>query len=85
MAEIASRLRVRTLRDANAGTEPDPVGPAGGLPGRGPLLPSTIGTGCPGGYEPIRVTVSFCFIWSSILNCLVLMVARLHLSYPNFI
>ncbi|KAK3218226.1 hypothetical protein Dsin_012196 [Dipteronia sinensis] len=60
LAEIASRLRVRTLRDANAGVEPAPVAPAprfgtaGSLPGRGPLSSVSVGGGSAVGYEPLR-------------------------------
>ncbi|KAK9271562.1 hypothetical protein L1049_001923 [Liquidambar formosana] len=60
LAEIASRLRVRTLRDANAGVEPAPVGamqgfgPAGSLPGRGPPSSGAIGAGSSGGYEFVK-------------------------------
>lgn len=61
LTEIASRLRARTLRDANVGAEPAPVGPvqlvgvAGGLPSRGPLPSGPVGAGISGGYEPFRV------------------------------
>uniref|UniRef100_A0A5B6YXE0 K Homology domain-containing protein n=1 Tax=Davidia involucrata TaxID=16924 RepID=A0A5B6YXE0_DAVIN len=57
LAEIASRLRARCLRDANAGVEPPPVGPAhgfghaGNLPGGGPHLPGPIRAGRSIGYE----------------------------------
>ncbi|KAH7556869.1 hypothetical protein JRO89_XS11G0004900 [Xanthoceras sorbifolium] len=60
LAEIASRLRARTLRDANAGVEPAPVTPglrfgsAGSLPGRGPLPSVSVGGGSGRGYEPLR-------------------------------
>lgn len=60
LAEIASRLRARTLRDANAGVEPGPVGPVQGfgparsLPGRGPPPSGTMGASSSGGYEPLR-------------------------------
>ncbi|KAL9427626.1 hypothetical protein AB3S75_029750 [Citrus x aurantiifolia] len=60
LTEIASRLRARTLRDANVGAEPAPVGPvqlvgaAGGLPSRGPLPSGPVGAGISGGYEPFR-------------------------------
>lgn len=63
LAEITSRLRVRTLRDTNAGAEPAPVGPthrfglAGHLPGGGPLpTPSAVGAGSSGGYDPLKVS-----------------------------
>ncbi|OMO80197.1 hypothetical protein CCACVL1_13131 [Corchorus capsularis] len=62
LAEIASRLRVRTLRDVNAGAEPAPVGPVHGFgPARSmpngppPAAASAIGPGRSGGYEPFRV------------------------------
>lgn len=60
LTEIASRLRVRTLRDANVGVEPAPVGPgqqvaaAGGLPSRVPPPSGPVGAGISGGYEPLR-------------------------------
>lgn len=60
LAEIASRLRMRTLRDANAGVEPPPVGPVQGyarvrsLPGRGPPPSGGIGAGSSGRYERIK-------------------------------
>ncbi|KAG5227158.1 hypothetical protein OIU78_026369 [Salix suchowensis] len=60
LAEIASRLRSRTLRDANAGTEPGPVGPVPGvgparnLPGRGPQPSGMMAASSSGGYEPRR-------------------------------
>ncbi|XP_034889551.1 KH domain-containing protein At4g18375 isoform X1 [Populus alba] len=60
LAEIASRLRARTLRDANAGTEPGPVGPVPGfgparnLPGRGPQPSGMMAASSSGGYEPLR-------------------------------
>eukprot|EP00257_Ricinus_communis_P015347 XP_015573234.1 KH domain-containing protein At4g18375 [Ricinus communis] len=60
LAEIASRLRVRTLRDVNAGAEPGPVGPIQGfgaarsLPGRGSS--GMMGASSSGGYEPLRDT-----------------------------
>lgn len=53
LVEIASRLRVRTLPDANAGAEP---GPAQSLSGRGPPPSGTMGASNSSGYEPIRVT-----------------------------
>ncbi|XP_031257713.1 KH domain-containing protein At4g18375-like [Pistacia vera] len=58
LAEIGSRLRVRTLRDV--GAEPVPVGPvqrfgsAGSLPGRGPPLSGTMRAGSSGGYDSLR-------------------------------
>ncbi|KAG6743111.1 hypothetical protein POTOM_054057 [Populus tomentosa] len=70
LAEIASRLRARTLRDANAGTEPGPVGPVPGfgparnLPGRGSQPSGMMAASSSGGYEPLRVifvTCSFTF------------------------
>ncbi|GAY43915.1 hypothetical protein CUMW_078220 [Citrus unshiu] len=63
LTEIASRLRARTLRDANVGAEPAPVGPvqlvgaAGGLPSRGPLPSGPVGAGISGGYEPFRARI----------------------------
>ncbi|XP_050227802.1 KH domain-containing protein At4g18375-like [Mercurialis annua] len=60
LSEIASRLRVRTLRDANGGTEPGPVGPGQGfgtarsLPGRGPPPSGMMGPSSSGGYEASR-------------------------------
>ncbi|KAK6266534.1 hypothetical protein QUC31_017371 [Theobroma cacao] len=59
LAEIASRLRVRTLRDVNAGAETAPVGPVSGFgPARsmadGPPPAAAIGPGRSGGYESFR-------------------------------
>ncbi|KAF2299519.1 hypothetical protein GH714_032342 [Hevea brasiliensis] len=60
LTEIASRLRVRTLRDANAGVEPGPVGPVHeyrptqSLPGRGPPPSGIMGASSSGGYKPLR-------------------------------
>ncbi|XVF31604.1 hypothetical protein REPUB_Repub17cG0005500 [Reevesia pubescens] len=59
LAEIASRLRVRALRDVNAGAEPAPVGHVHGFgPARsmsdGPLPAAAIGRCRSGGYEPFR-------------------------------
>ncbi|XP_057965319.1 KH domain-containing protein At4g18375-like [Malania oleifera] len=60
LAEIASRLRTRCLRDANAGVEPPPVGPVqgfgppGSIPGGGPPPPTAIGPGSSGGYELLK-------------------------------
>ncbi|KAF8390127.1 hypothetical protein HHK36_024649 [Tetracentron sinense] len=57
LSEIASRLRVRILRDANAGGEPAPVGPfpefgpSGSFPGRGRPPSGMIETRSTGGYE----------------------------------
>lgn len=63
LAEITSRLRVRTLRDANAGEEHAPTGPPrrfgppGSLPVGGlPPLPSAIIAGSSGRYDPLKVT-----------------------------
>ncbi|TYH44319.1 hypothetical protein ES332_D11G185900v1 [Gossypium tomentosum] len=59
LAEIASRLRVRTLRDVNAGAEPASVGsvrvsgPARNMPD-GPPPAATIGPGYSGGFESFR-------------------------------
>ncbi|KAH1081864.1 hypothetical protein J1N35_021625 [Gossypium stocksii] len=59
LAEIASRLRVRTLREVNAGAEPASVGsirvsgPARNMPD-GPPLAATIGPGYSGGFESFR-------------------------------
>lgn len=63
LAEIASRVRIRTLRDANAGAELTPVGPAQGFgPARGlpsgPPLPNSVGFGSSSGYEPLEVPSS---------------------------
>ncbi|KAJ9147355.1 hypothetical protein P3X46_029529 [Hevea brasiliensis] len=64
LVEIASRLRARTLRDANAGVEPAPVGPVKGfgaarsLPGRGPPPSGIMGASSSSGYEPLRVNFS---------------------------
>lgn len=62
LAEITSRLRVRTLRDANAGEEHAPVGPPhrfgppGSLPVGGlPPPPSAIRAGSSGRYDPLKV------------------------------
>ncbi|KAH0984502.1 hypothetical protein GBA52_011679 [Prunus armeniaca] len=62
LAEITSRLRVRTLRDANAGAEPALVGPArgfglaGSVPGGGPRQPpSAVGAGSSSRYDPLKV------------------------------
>lgn len=64
LAEITSRLRVRTLRDANAGAEPALVGPAhgfglaGSVPGGGPRQPpSAVGAGSSSRYDPLKVTL----------------------------
>lgn len=70
LAEVASRLRVRTLRDANVGAEPASVGPAqrlgsaGSLQGRGPPPSAPVRVGISGGYEPLRVFI-FKFLPSS--------------------
>ncbi|MBA0686519.1 hypothetical protein Goari_014118, partial [Gossypium aridum] len=59
LAEIASRLRVRTLRDVNAGADPASVGsvrvsgPARNMPD-GPPPAATIGPGYSGGFESFR-------------------------------
>ncbi|KAG6659792.1 hypothetical protein CIPAW_03G061000 [Carya illinoinensis] len=61
LAEIASRLRVRTLRDATAGAETAPVGPAqryghaGNMPSRGLPPSGTMGAGNSGRYDPLMV------------------------------
>ncbi|XP_015880572.3 KH domain-containing protein At4g18375 [Ziziphus jujuba] len=60
LAEIASRLRIRTLRDANAGAEHTPIGPAQGFgPARGlpsgPPLPRSVGFRGSNGYDPLEV------------------------------
>ena len=61
LAEIASRLRARCLRDANGGAEPAPVRPvkgfghAGSLPGRGSHPSGSIRAGSSSGYEPLKV------------------------------
>lgn len=57
LAEIASRLRIRCLRDANGGVEPAPVGPVPGfghpgkLPGGLPSSSGALGAGSSGGFE----------------------------------
>ncbi|XP_052195733.1 KH domain-containing protein HEN4-like isoform X2 [Diospyros lotus] len=57
LAEIASRLRTRYLRDANAVVDPAPAGPlrgygpAGSFPGGGPHPPGPVRAGSPSGYE----------------------------------
>ncbi|CAN0926050.1 KH domain-containing protein At4g18375 [Linum grandiflorum] len=59
LAEIASRLRVRTLRDTNAGAEPRPIGPSLGFdPGRNLPGGRTFSSGptrasSSSGYEPV--------------------------------
>ena len=69
MAEIASRLRVRTLRDANSVAEPGPVGPVQGfgpgrsLPGRGFPPSGMMGAGSSGGHETLRVIFPLPFIY----------------------
>ncbi|GFZ15898.1 RNA-binding KH domain-containing protein [Actinidia rufa] len=61
LAEIASRLRARCLRDASGGAEPAPVRPvkgfghAGSLPGRGSYPSGPIRAGSSSGYEPLKV------------------------------
>ncbi|XP_019054254.1 PREDICTED: KH domain-containing protein HEN4-like [Nelumbo nucifera] len=69
LSEIASRLRVRTLRGSNAAVEPPPpppppsmgpfqgFGPSGNFPVRGPPGPppsSIIGAGSSGGYDHMK-------------------------------
>ncbi|KAA8547806.1 hypothetical protein F0562_004235 [Nyssa sinensis] len=60
LAEIASRLRARCLRDVNAGVEPAPVGPvhgfgpAGNLHGGGPRPSNLLRAGSSGGYELLK-------------------------------
>ncbi|PSS33600.1 KH domain-containing protein [Actinidia chinensis var. chinensis] len=60
LAEIASRLRARCLRDASGGAEPAPVRPvkgfghAGSLPGRGSNPSDPIRAGSSSGYEPLK-------------------------------
>ncbi|THG21199.1 hypothetical protein TEA_021434 [Camellia sinensis var. sinensis] len=57
LAEVASRLRARCLRDANAGAEPATVGPvkgfgpAGSLPGGGPRPSGPVRPGSSSGFE----------------------------------
>lgn len=75
LAEIASRLRVRTLRDANAGAEHTPVGLAQGFgPPRsirdGPPLPSSLRAGNFGVYDPLKVP-SFCLKFRVFISYLV--------------
>ncbi|GMY24403.1 KH domain-containing protein At4g18375-like isoform X1 [Fagus crenata] len=61
LAEIASRLRVRTVRDANAAAETASVGPAQGLcptgsiPGGGLPPSGTMGASSSGRYDPLKV------------------------------
>lgn len=61
LAEIASRLRVRTLRDANSGAETAPVGPAqrfgrsGSIPSIGIPPSGTMGSGGSSRYDPLKV------------------------------
>ncbi|XVE72060.1 hypothetical protein DITRI_Ditri11bG0008300 [Diplodiscus trichospermus] len=83
LAEIASRLRVRTLRDVSGGAEAAPFGPFQGFgPSRSmpdcPPPAAAIGPGHSGGYETFRVYISLsgllplpCF---SYLNISVLMI-----------
>lgn len=72
LAEIGSRLRVRTLRDV--GAEPVPVGPvqrfgsAGSLQGRGPLLSGTMEAGFSGGYDSLRVFIFYFFPCHFLVN-----------------
>lgn len=67
LAEIASRLRVRCLRDANGGVEPAPVGPVPGfghpgkLPGGLPSSSGALGAGSSGGFELSKVCFFFLF------------------------
>ncbi len=64
LAEIASRLRVRTVRDANAAAETASVGPAQGLrptgsiPGGGLPPSGTMGASSSGRYDPLKVLFS---------------------------
>lgn len=92
LAEIASRLRVRTLRDANAGSEPGPVGPAGpvqgfgparSLAGRGPLPSGTMGASSSGAYEPFRVIFFSHFILSSVKYMFICLPCNYLLSVCN--
>ncbi|CAL1405392.1 unnamed protein product [Linum trigynum] len=59
LAEIASRLRARTLRDTNGGEDHRPVGPNLGfgpgrnMPGRRPFPSGSIGDVGSSGYEPV--------------------------------
>ncbi|XP_031397558.1 KH domain-containing protein HEN4-like isoform X1 [Punica granatum] len=60
LAEILSRLRVRTLRDSNAGNGPPPLGPplrlasGGSFPAGRSLSSGAIAAGSSGGYEPYK-------------------------------
>lgn len=62
LVEIASRLRERCLRRANAAPNPPPLGPFQGFsapesfPGRGPLSSGMIGAGSSSGYDHLMVT-----------------------------
>lgn len=68
LAEIASRLRVRTLRDATAGAETAPVGPAqrygrgGSMSSRGLPPSGTMGAGNSGRYDPLMVHFLLCIL-----------------------
>lgn len=80
MVEIASRLRVRTLRDANAGAEHTPVGLAQsfGPPSdirNGPPLPSSLRSGSSGGYDPLKVPSS----------CLYILLCNMGFLLPNYL
>lgn len=61
LAEIASRLRARCLRDAKALGEPAPIGPhtgyghPGNIHGGGPPPSGAIGVGSSGGYNHFKV------------------------------
>lgn len=67
LAEIASRLRMRTLRDANTGSESNPVrsvhgfGSIGSLPAKEPPPSGPMQGGNSGGYEHLWVLIFFQF------------------------
>ncbi|KAL2896126.1 KH domain-containing protein HEN4 [Bienertia sinuspersici] len=62
LAEIASRLRARTLRDGSAAAEPVPppprpvqgYGPTGGFPRGPPPVPGPVEMGSSGSYNPVK-------------------------------
>lgn len=65
LMEIASRLRERILRPANAAAHPVPVGPFQGFPtpenfsGRGAMPSGMIGAGSSGRYDHFKVSCLF--------------------------
>lgn len=62
LMEIASRLRDRILRPANAAAHPGPIGHFQGFPTpanfsvRGPMPSGMIGSGSSGGYDHFKVS-----------------------------